>query len=94
MLPSRLLFASYACLAVGLCVLVGFSQGTSGISIGSPITATSIHIDVATAGVPALVGLAGAAAGALLLLLALLSAIARVSQASEVPERREKPFQE
>lgn len=94
MLSSRLLFASYACLAVGLSVLVGFSQGTSGISVGSPITATSVHIDVATAGVPALVGLAGAAAGVLFLLLALISTTTRASQSSEMPERREKPFQE
>lgn len=94
MLPSRFLLASYACLAVGLSVMVGFSQGTAGISLGAPITDTSVHIDVATAGVPALVGLAGAAAGILLLLLALISTIPRASQSSEIPERREKPFQE
>ena len=76
MKSDRLVIAAVLFLAGGLCLLIKFSNGTTGLSVGYPFTATSLHADLTITGIPVLVGVPLVAAGALLLLFALVAAIA------------------
>jgi hypothetical protein len=91
------LVVAVACLAVGIGVIFGFCNGSTGLSLGSPLSASSIHVDITTtgAGVPIAVGLV--ALGVFLLIVATAIAIVgmtrRESEAGP-SRRRESAFEE
>jgi len=84
MKSDRLVIAAVLFLAGGLALLFGFTRGSTGLSVGYPFSATSLHVDMTTTGIPALIGVPLLGAGALLLFVALIAAI--VSQFRR-PER-------
>ena len=100
MKSDRLVIGAVLFLAAGLGLLVRFCNGTTGLSLGYPLSGTNLHVDVTTTGIPVLAGIPLVAAGALLLFIALIAAI--VSQfrrpephhAPELPAKRQAPFQE
>ena len=94
MRSERVLIGSVLFLAVGLGLIFGFCNGTTGFSFGYPFSATSLHIDITTTGVPALAGMALTGFGCLLLLLSLFLACAGQVQTFDAPVRRGEPFQE
>jgi hypothetical protein len=90
------LVVAVACLAVGIGVIFGFCNGSTGLSLGSPLSASSIHVDITTtgAGVPIAVGLV--ALGVFLLIVATAIAIVGMRRESEAgpSRRRESAFEE
>ena len=94
MRSGRVLVGSVLFLAVGLGLIFGFCNGTTGFTFGYPFSATSLHLDITTTGVPALAGLALTGLGCLLLLLSLILALAGQGQSYEAPIRRVEPFEE
>ena len=100
MKSDRLVIFAVVFLATGLGLLFGFTNGTTGLSIGYPLPETKLHMDITTTGVPALLGVPLVAAGALLLFFALIAAV--VSQfrhaepplTSDTPSKRREPFAE
>jgi hypothetical protein len=100
MKSDRWIIAAVLFLAAGLGLLFGFTDGTASMNVGYPFSATKLHVDITTIGIPALVGLPLVAAGALMLFFALIAAI--VSQfrrpepepARDLPLKRQEPFEE
>ncbi len=89
------LILSVMCLAVGVGLIFGFCSGTTGFSLGSPIPASSLHIDITTTGVPALAGPSLTLLGAFMLVIAFLIAAIGTFRENEAPlDRREEPFVE
>ena len=91
------LVVAVVCLAAGIGVIFGFCNGTTGLSLGSPLSASSIHIDITTtgAGVPIAGGLV--AIGAFLLIVAtFIALIGLLRRNGEFPpsRRREAAFEE
>lgn len=86
MKSDRLVIFAVLFLAAGLGLVVGFTQGSTGLNVGYPFSETRLHLDITTIGLPVLIGVPLLAAGSVLLLFALVAAIA--SQF-----RREEPFQ-
>ena len=72
------LITSVFCLAVGLGVIFVFCHGTTGIQFASPFSAASLHIDITTTGIAAIVGLVLTALGAFLLIVATIIALAGI----------------
>ncbi|HEY1986551.1 MAG TPA: hypothetical protein VGG85_14140 [Terracidiphilus sp.] len=101
MKSDRLVIGSVVFLAAGLGLIFYFCHGSTAFNLAYPVSGTSIHFDITTTGVPALVGVPMAGAGALLLVIALIAAIVSQSRAPE-PERdtsdrrtrRAQPFEE
>ena len=99
MKSDRLVIAAVLLLAAGLGLLIAFTNGTTGLSVGYPFSETRLHLDITTTGIPVLVGLPLVAAGAVLLVFSLLTAIAAQFHRAEpiitldLPKRRE-PFGE
>ena len=101
MKSDRLVIAAVIFLAGGMALLFGFTNGTTGLSLGYPFSETRLHVDLTTTGVPALVGIPLVAAGTLLLFFALVAAVASQFQrppeppiALNLPTRRREPFAE
>ncbi len=94
MRSGRFLIGSVVFLAVGLGVIFGFCHGNTGFTLGYPIAATSLHIEITTTGAPALAGVAVTAIGCLLLLLSFILAFVGPVQPYEAPIRRGEPFEE
>ena len=100
MKSDRLVIGAVIFLAAGLGLLFGFTNGTTGLSVGYPFSETRLHVDITTTGIPALIGAPLVAAGGLLLFFALIAAI--VSQfrrpeaepLSDLPSKRREPFAE
>jgi hypothetical protein len=100
MKSDRWVIAAVLFLAAGLGLLFGFTDGTAGVNLGYPFSATKLHADITTTGIPVIAGLPLVAAGALLLFIALIAAI--ISQfrrpeperISVVPSKRQEPFEE
>jgi len=98
MKSDRFVIGSVVLLAAGLALLFGFTSGSTGFTLGYPLSATKLHVDITTIGMPALAGLPLVAAGALLLFIALIAAIAsQFSQpesrdAPDLPSKRQEPF--
>jgi len=100
MKSDRWVIAAVLFLAAGLGLLFGFTDGTASVNLGYPFSATKLHVDITTIGIPALVGLPLVAAGTLMLFFALIAAI--VSQfrqpepdySPELPTKRQGPFEE
>ena len=99
MKSDRLVIGAILLLAAGLGLLIGFANGTTGLSVGYPFSETKLHVDITTAGIPVLVGVPLLAAGAVLLVFAFIAAIAAQFHRPEpiitldLPKRRE-PFSE
>jgi hypothetical protein len=92
-----LVLISVVCLAVGVGLLFGYCNGSTGMTLGDSLAVASIHIDITTKGVPALVGVTLTLLGAFLLLIAWVLAIfgGRKREAIEQGTRRRgEPFQE
>ncbi|HEX3893559.1 MAG TPA: hypothetical protein VHW46_13370 [Terracidiphilus sp.] len=70
-----LLLISVVCLAAGLIILFTYCHGTTSMSAGYPLSGMSVHLDMTTTGVPALLGLPLTLGGAGLLLIAWCAAI-------------------
>jgi hypothetical protein len=87
-------------LAAGLGLLFGFTDGTTSVNVGYPFSATKLHVDITTTGIPTLVGLPLVAAGSFLLLIALIAAIVsqfrrpELDHSPELPTKRQGPFEE
>ena len=100
MKSDRLVIGSVVFLAAGFGLLFGFCDGTTGLNIGYPFSATKLHVDITTTGIPVLAGLPLVAAGSLLLFIALIAAILSQFQkpepfrTSELPAKRQEPFEE
>jgi hypothetical protein len=89
------LIVASLCLAAGVGLIFGFCNGTTGFNFGVPLSATSLHIDITTTGVPAVAGLALTLLGAFLLMVATIIAFVGMFQRNEAPiARREEPFAE
>ena len=85
------------CLAAGIGVIFGFCNGTTGLQLGYPLSASSVHIDITTtgAGVPIAVGLT--LLGAFLLIIAtIIALVGMLHRGGEYPpsKRREAAFEE
>jgi hypothetical protein len=85
------------CLAAGIGVIFGFCNGTTGLQLGYPLSASSVHIDITTtgAGVPIAVGLT--LLGAFLLIIAtIIALVGMLRRDGEYPpsKRREAAFEE
>jgi hypothetical protein len=75
MKPDRPLIVSTLFLAGGLTLIFGYANGTAGLSAAYPIANSMLHVNVNTAGVAALGGIALLAIGVVLLVWALLAAL-------------------
>jgi hypothetical protein len=94
MRSNGVLIGSVVFLAAGLGLIFGFCHGTTGFTLGYPVSATSLHLDITTTGWPALAGLVSTAVGSLLLLLSFILAFAGQGRVYEAPIRRGEPFEE
>ena len=100
MKSDRFVIGAVVLLAAGLALLFGFTNGTTGVTLGYPLSNTKLHVDITTTGLPALAGLPLLAAGALLLFVALIAAIAAQFRepdshhVSDLPSKRQDPFEE
>ena len=93
------LVTAVVCLAVGVGVLFAFCHGTTGFSFDTPVSAasTSLHIDITTTGLPAIIGLGFTVLGAFLLIIATLIALVgmlRLKNNNARLKRRETAFEE
>lgn len=91
------LVTAVICLAVGLGVLFAFTHGTTGIQLASPVSAASVHVDITTNGIPAILGLGLTVIGAFLLIVATIIALVgmRRHAVDNAPtKRRESAFEE
>jgi hypothetical protein len=90
-----LLVVSVLCLVVGVGLICGYCNGTTGMSLGYPVTGSSIHIDITTTGVPMLGGVVLTLGGAFLLVIAWVMAFIGLFKRNEtMKERRTEPFVE
>ena len=92
-----LLLISVVCLAVGVGLVFGYCNGSTGMTLGDSLTAASIHIDITTTGVPVLVGIPLTLIGVLLLFIAWILAIfggRRRGVVEPAPRRRGEAFHE
>ena len=100
MKSDRMVIFAILFLAAGLGLIFGFTHGTTGLSVGYPFSATNLHVDITTTGVPALLGVPLLAAGTVLLFFALIAAIASQFRREEpvltlnLPTKRREPFGE
>ena len=91
------LVTAVLCLAVGIGVFFGYCHGTSGVQFDFPVSATAIHLDITTTGVPAIVGLVLTLVGAFLLIVATLLALIghrRKNDEDTPARRRDSAFEE
>jgi hypothetical protein len=100
MKSDRMVIGAVLFLAAGLGLLFGFTHGTAGVNLGYPFSATRLHLDLTTTGVPVIAGLPLVAAGAFLLFIALIAAIISQFRGQEpdrsldLPTKRQEPFEE
>ncbi len=92
------LIAAVVFLAVGLGVIFGYCNGTTGLSFGYPLANSSIHIDITTTGPGVVAAVVSTLLGLLLLLVATAMAVVGMLRGRHVGEettsRRVKPFAE
>ena len=100
MKSDRLVIIAVLFLAAGLGLVFGFTNGATSLSVGYPFSETRLHVDITTAGLPALFGVPLVAAGALLLLFALIAAVFSQFRRPEpimtldIGSKRREPFAE
>ena len=91
------LVVAVVCLAVGIGVLFAFCHGNTGVQFAYPLSAASVHIDMTTTGVPAIVGFALTVLGAFLLIVATIIALVTMRRRdgdSRLAKRRASAFEE
>jgi hypothetical protein len=89
-----LLLVSVVCLAVGVGLIFGYCNGTTGMSFGYPFSGSSLHIDITTTGTPMVIGVTLTLLGTFLLIVTWVIAIITMFQHTEPTERRKEPFLE
>lgn len=104
MKSDRLVIFAALFLTAGLGLILGFTNGTTGLNVGYPFSETRLHLDITTYGIPVLAGVPLIAAGAVLLVFALIAAISSqfhreetfqsLHLPSDVSIRRREPFAE
>ena len=84
------------CLAVGIGVLFAFCHGNTGLQFAYPVSSSSLHIDITTTGIPAVIGFVLTMLGAFLLIVATLIALFTMRRnGNRGPiKRRETAFEE
>jgi hypothetical protein len=98
MKSDRLVIFAVLFIAAGAGLIFGFTDGTTALNVAYPISATRLHVDITTTGIPALLGVPLVAAGGLLLFFALVAAIAsqfrrpEPARMVEIPTKRREPF--
>lgn len=91
------LISAVTCLAIGIGVLFAFCHGNTGVQFAYPLSAASVHVDITTTGIPAILGLILTALGAFLLITATIIALFGVFRSKEDRgpiKRRESAFEE
>ena len=91
------LVTAVACLVAGLWVLFAFCHGTAGVQLAAPISGASVHLDITTTGLPAMLGVGVTALGAFLLIVATIIALIGLFQRNSrggPMKRRENAFEE
>ncbi len=100
MKSDRVLIGAVILLAAGSGLLCAYCHGTTGLSLGYPLTGTSVHIDITTTGLAALLALPLIGGGRMLLFIALVAAIVSLFRGPEpmrnadLSMRRQEPFEE
>jgi hypothetical protein len=90
-----LVIVSVICLVAGLGLIFGYCIGTSGLQLGTPISASSLRMNIVTTGWPVLTGLPLIALGAVLQIVAVVVAVSgMIWRGDETLKRREEPFEE
>ena len=87
MRSDRILIGAVLFVGVGLSLIFGYCNGTTGLNIGYPWSGTSVHIDITTTGIPVLIGMPLTVIGSALLLAALILAVVAQFQ----PAKRNLP---
>ncbi|HKD59007.1 MAG TPA: hypothetical protein VKB47_01035 [Terracidiphilus sp.] len=91
------LVVAVLCLAAGIGILFAFCHGTTGLSLAYPLSGASVHIDITTTGIPAIVGLVLSVLGTFLLFVATIIALAgmlRSKRDGGLRKRRDTAFEE
>lgn len=90
------LVTAVACLAVGIGVLFAFCHGNTSVQLASPLSAASVHVDLTTTGIPAILGLILTVLGAFLLIIATIIALFGMRRGGNHGplKRRESAFEE
>ncbi len=90
-----LVIVSVICLAAGVGLIFAYCNGTTGLQLGSPIAASTLRINIVTAGWPALAGLALTLLGVVLQVVTFFVAVSRLMwRKDEAVKRRDEPFEE
>lgn len=92
-----ILVTAVVCLAVGIGVLFAFCHGNTGVQFAYPLSAASVHVDITTNGIPAILGLILTVLGAFLLIVATIIALATMRRGNGengAVKRRENAFEE
>ncbi len=91
----RLVIVSVICLAAGVGLIFRYCIGTTSLQFGTPISSSSLRMNIVTAGWPALTGLALIALGAVLQIVAFFVAVSGlIWRSDDTLKRREEPFEE
>ena len=91
------LVVAVLCLAAGIGILFAFCHGTTGLSLAYPLSGASVHFDITTTGIPAIVGLVLSVLGTFLLFVATIIALAgmfRSKRDGGLLKRRDTAFEE
>ncbi|HEX4287138.1 MAG TPA: hypothetical protein VHZ28_18740 [Terracidiphilus sp.] len=89
-----LVLISVVCLAAGVTILFAYCSGTTSMNAAYPFSGTSVHVDITTSGIPAVLGIPLTIGGAVLLIVAWFAALFRrkTEPADEAPlERGNRP---
>ena len=85
MKSDYILIGSVLLLAIGLGLIFGYTDGTVGFSVASPVSGTSLNVSINTTGLPAIVGVPLTLLGALLLIAAVIGAVVRMLPSGQQP---------
>jgi hypothetical protein len=86
-----LLLVSVVCLAAGVAILFTYCNGTTSLAAGYPFSGTSLHLDVTTTGIPAVIGVPLTLIGSFLLIIAWILALFTRPKRIEADDTDEAP---
>ena len=89
MKSDYILIGSVLLLAIGLGLIFGYTDGTVGFSVASPVSGASLKVSINTTGLPAMAGVPLTLLGALLLIAAVISAIVKMLPSGQQPASRQ-----